>query len=99
MTLWSRGFVKLRDKLKSLYLHYHSAYDNQTWQKGNSIELQSHMTLRLRGLVRSLLIMYFHGTMNYKSIFLFLNSESTILIILILYIVSLWCGFSLFFLQ
>ena len=32
MTLWSRGFVRSRDKLKSSYLHYHSAHGHQTWQ-------------------------------------------------------------------
>ena len=27
--------MKLRDKLKSLYLHYHTAYSHQTWQDDN----------------------------------------------------------------
>ena len=34
-TLWSRGLVKLRENLKSLYLHYHSAYVHQTRQDGD----------------------------------------------------------------
>ena len=34
MTLWSRGLLKSRDKLKALYLHHHSAYSHQTWQGG-----------------------------------------------------------------
>ena len=35
MTLWSRGLAWLRDKLKLLYLHYHIAYENKSWQDGN----------------------------------------------------------------
>ena len=35
MTFWSRGLVRSRDKLKPLYLHYHSTYGHQTWQDGN----------------------------------------------------------------
>ena len=31
-TLWSHGLVSSRDKLKQLYLDYHSAYGHQTWQ-------------------------------------------------------------------
>ena len=31
-TLWPRGLVRSRDNIKSLYLHYHSAYVHQTWQ-------------------------------------------------------------------
>ena len=30
-TLWSRGLARSRDKLKSLYIHYQSAYDYHTW--------------------------------------------------------------------
>ena len=30
ITLWSRGLAISQDKLKPLYLHYHSAYGNQT---------------------------------------------------------------------
>ena len=30
MNVLSRGLPILRDKLKALYLHYHSAYGNQT---------------------------------------------------------------------
>ena len=29
-TLWTRGHVRSSDKLKTLYLHYHNAYDHQT---------------------------------------------------------------------
>ena len=32
MTLWACGFVRSYDKLKSLYLHYHSVYGHKTWQ-------------------------------------------------------------------
>ena len=35
MTLQWPGRVKSRDNLKSLYLHYHSAYGHQTWQTGD----------------------------------------------------------------
>ena len=35
MTLWSRGLVRWRDKLKSLYLHYHSAYGHHISQDGD----------------------------------------------------------------
>ena len=31
-TVLSRGVVRSRDKLKPLYLHYHSAHGHQTWQ-------------------------------------------------------------------
>ena len=31
-TLWSRDLVRSCDKLKPVYLYYHSAYDHQTWQ-------------------------------------------------------------------
>ena len=31
----SRGLARSRDSLKSLYLHYHSTYDHQTWQAGD----------------------------------------------------------------
>ena len=34
ITLWSH-IVRSCDKLKSVYLHYHSAYGYQTWQDGN----------------------------------------------------------------
>ena len=30
ITLWSRGLARSQDKLKPLYLHYHSAYGYQT---------------------------------------------------------------------
>ena len=33
--LWSHGFVRSRDKLKSFYLQYYSVYGHQTWQAGN----------------------------------------------------------------
>ena len=35
MTLWSRGLWRSSDKLKSLYLHYQSAYGYHTWQESN----------------------------------------------------------------
>ena len=28
---------RLRDRLKPLYLHYHSAYGHQTWQVGHMV--------------------------------------------------------------
>ena len=31
-TLWSRDLARSCNELKSLYLHYPSAYSNQTWQ-------------------------------------------------------------------
>ena len=31
MTLWLRGLARSRDKLKPLYVQYHSAYDHQSW--------------------------------------------------------------------
>ena len=31
-TLWSRDPVRLRDKLKPLYFHYHNPCGHQTWQ-------------------------------------------------------------------
>ena len=34
MTLWLRGLLRSRDKLKSLYLHYHNFYGHKTWQDG-----------------------------------------------------------------
>ena len=34
MTLWERVFTRSRDKLKPSHLHYHKAYDHQTWQDG-----------------------------------------------------------------
>ena len=34
MTLQSRAFRTLRDKLKSLYLPYHSPYGPQIWEDG-----------------------------------------------------------------
>ena len=33
--LWLRVLSKSRDKLKVLYLHYHSAYGRQNWQSGD----------------------------------------------------------------
>ena len=33
--LWSRDRVRSRGKLKSLYLHFQSAYGHQTLQEGN----------------------------------------------------------------
>ena len=35
MTPRSRGLVTQRDNLKSLYLHYNSAYGYKTWQAGD----------------------------------------------------------------
>ena len=35
LALWLHGYAKSRDKLKSLYLHNHSAYDHQIWQYGD----------------------------------------------------------------
>ena len=35
ITLWSRCFVRSRDKVKLLYLHYLSAYGHQTLQDDN----------------------------------------------------------------
>ena len=32
MAFWSRGLMRSRGKLKSLYLHYHSVYGHQTWK-------------------------------------------------------------------
>ena len=32
--LWTCGHVKLRDKLKTFYLHYHNTFGHQTWQGG-----------------------------------------------------------------
>ena len=32
MTLWKRGLVKSREKLKLLYLQYHSAYSQQVYK-------------------------------------------------------------------
>ena len=34
-SLWSHGLPRPHGKLKSLHLHYHSAYGHQTWQDGN----------------------------------------------------------------
>ena len=34
MTVWSCGIPRSFDKLKPLYLHYHSVYSHQTWQDG-----------------------------------------------------------------
>ena len=56
--LWSCGIARSHDKLKSLYLHYHSGYSHQTWQISDlswgtsnnkvnyfdQIVLQSHVT-------------------------------------------------------
>ena len=33
--VWSRGFVRSRDKLKPLYPHYHGACDHQTLPDGD----------------------------------------------------------------
>ena len=33
MTIQSRGFVRSCDKLKTLYLHSHSARGHKNWQK------------------------------------------------------------------
>ena len=33
-TLWTRGHLRSRDKLKKFDLHYHNTYDNQAWQGG-----------------------------------------------------------------
>ena len=35
MALKSRGLVRLREKFKMLYLHYHNAYEHQIWQGGD----------------------------------------------------------------
>ena len=35
MTLWLRGLTESRDKLKSLFFHYHSSYGHQTWRDAN----------------------------------------------------------------
>ena len=34
-TLWSRGLERSRANLKQLYLHYHNAYEHQTWMDGD----------------------------------------------------------------
>ena len=41
MTLEERGLVRLRDKLRILYLHYNNTYDHQSWQDG-SVTVKSH---------------------------------------------------------
>ena len=33
-TLSSRGFARSSDKLKTLFFHYHNAYDHRTWKDG-----------------------------------------------------------------
>ena len=33
-TLWTRGHLRSRDKLKKFDLLYHNTYDNQAWQGG-----------------------------------------------------------------
>ena len=40
LTLWIHRRMKLRNKLKILYLHYHNAYSNQTW-KGDYIQWEA----------------------------------------------------------
>ena len=35
IALKSRGFAISRDKLKTIYLHYHNANVYQTWQSGD----------------------------------------------------------------
>ena len=35
MTLESRGLARSRDKLITIHLHHHNAYDYQTWQSGD----------------------------------------------------------------
>ena len=35
MILWSRSILRSPDKLSSLYLHYHSAYEHQAWHGGD----------------------------------------------------------------
>ena len=59
ITLWLRGLARSRDKLKPLYLHYHSSYGHQTSSDGDipwqapynkviqsfdHVVLQSHVT-------------------------------------------------------
>ena len=39
---WPRGLARSLDKLKPLYLHYHSVYGHQTWQDGDPGEAAAH---------------------------------------------------------
>ena len=32
MKLWSHSLASIRDKLKSLHIHYHGAYGHKTWE-------------------------------------------------------------------
>ena len=72
ITSWWHDFARLRDKLKPLYLHYHSAHGHQTWQYGDlprgapnhkvaqrsdHVVLQSHVTKRK--------LLYFHSYIAY----------------------------------
>ena len=36
MAIWILSLARSRDKLKPVYLHYHSNYDHQIWQ-GNDL--------------------------------------------------------------
>ena len=50
MTLWSRGLVKSRDKLKLLHLHYYNTYGYQTYQiKELPWEASTHKVTRPTG--------------------------------------------------
>ena len=55
LILWTRGHVRLLDKLKISYLHYHNTYDHTNlggWLHAmNNLPPYSHMTFRSLGLV------------------------------------------------
>ena len=42
MTFKSRGLVRLRDKLKSLYLHFYNVYGHKAWHDGDLTWTASH---------------------------------------------------------
>ena len=47
------GVAKSRDKLKPLYLHYHSAYGSQAWQDADLTYLELFPPIKLLDLLVS----------------------------------------------
>ena len=47
MALESLGLAKLREKLKTLYFHYHNVYGHQTWQNGDPLRGASTYNVKI----------------------------------------------------
>lgn len=87
MTLWSYGLTKSCDKLKSIYLHYHSASGHQTVQPGiylkRILPIKSHgswntSTLEITSTTTDHIITKL-GRMDYFEALLAINSNNPLI--------------------